>query len=117
MRETGIPRWFTGLDGSVCVRCAGNEPRLAVDLLFEEVIVPAWRLASEILPLLGANGPKHLRIQILDGVELYGDRGMPLDWHGAMIGRWLDVLPPAEDVTASVKREVLRAGGQAAWEP
>ena len=104
-------------DGSAGVRCAGNEPDIGIDLLLGDLIVPAWHVASEIVPLLGGIGPAHLRIDILDGFNLLGAHMGPLRWPRTVVQRWLDDPAPSDEVVESIRRELLRAAGHTAWEP
>jgi hypothetical protein len=104
-------------NGAVGIRCEGNDPEIGIELLFDEIVVPAWRAAACIVPLIGGYGSAHLVLQV--GATINTGRE---DWptgnpHGGQIGRAPDTVEVDTALVESLKREVLRSMGHPAWEP
>jgi hypothetical protein len=104
-------------DGSIGVRCAGNEAEIGIEVLLDDIVVPAWRVAAAMIPILGGYGPLFLTLEIRDGFGLHADGMGPIAFPSVVLGRWLDRPEPTDEVVASIRRELLRAAGRPAWEP
>ena len=115
----GDHRWVVraAWDGSVAIRCAGNEPEIGIGLLLGDVVVPAWRAAAAMIPILGGHGPGALVLRILDGFTLHTPGQGPVSLPSLDLGRWLEQPNPTDEMVSSVEREILRAAGTNAWEP
>jgi hypothetical protein len=104
-------------NGAVGIRCEGNDPQVGIEILFDDVIIPAWRAAARIVPLLGGYGSAHLvldaRAMVITGME--GD--VPQNVLGESIQSGLDSVEVDPVVVERLKREVLRSTGRPAWEP
>jgi Schlafen, AlbA_2 len=104
-------------DGAVGIRCEGNDREIGIEILFDDVIVPALRAASKIITLLGGYGSAHLVLTV--GTTINTGRE---DWPtgnvpGGPIERELDAVDGDDALTESLKREVLRSMHYPAWEP
>ena len=122
--QGGDHRWLVraAWDGSVGVRCAGNESEIGIDILLEDIVVPAWRAAAAMIPILGGYGPVYLTLKIemrVDGEFAFhtGPRMGIVNFGGATLNRWLEAPTPTDELVASIRRELVRAAGSPAWEP
>jgi hypothetical protein len=108
-----VAKW----DGSVGIRCEGNDPEIGIESLFDEIVVPAWRAAAKIAPLIGGYGSAHLFLTV--GATINTGR---VEWpagnvQGGAIERAPDTVDVDDALVESLKREVLRSMGHPAWEP
>jgi hypothetical protein len=106
-------------NGGIGIRCAANDTDISLDLLLEDVLWPSFRVAFEMLELVGGYGRVYLTVALSGGFTLYGGPGWSTDFNSsATAARWVpDSVLPTTDVVESLKREFLRAAGFAAWEP
>jgi hypothetical protein len=110
-------------NGTVGIRCEGNEPEIGIGILFEDVIVPALRAAAKLVPLLGGYGSAHLVLTVAATINTGRAEWPPGNVHGGPIERDLDTVDDLDtiahddEIVESLKREVLRSMGFPAWEP
>lgn len=103
--------------GAVGIRCEGNDPEIGIELLFEDIVVPAWRAAASIVPVLGGYGSAHIVLTVAATINTGRAEWPPSNVHGGPIERDLDTVEVDPSVVESLKREVLRSMGYPAWEP
>ena len=118
-------RLRAGWDGTVAVSLlsvvANNKPTISAEELLDEALLPMATTLEETAAALGGHGRAHLafhasgsQVSIRDGSFtrhiLGGDRLRSIQ-------RWLDTLAIPREQLDSIRRELLRACGIAAWEP
>jgi hypothetical protein len=118
--------WFVsiGWDGSVAIKCMGNDEDLGLEVLFEDIVLPAWETAAALIAMLGGSGDCRITLEFSGG-ELAGSCVLHAGHTGWIqkivaprrIARWAPDGRPNDDLVASVKRELLRGLGFPAWEP
>jgi hypothetical protein len=113
-------RWavWANSAGSVGVFCSPSREWVGgVDLLFEDIIVPAWRVGARLVRALAgradAAGDAYVCIQIR-APHPFGDLLLP---GTTRLTRWTDAADSAEDEVGGLRRELLRAAGQRVHEP
>jgi hypothetical protein len=106
-------------NGGVSIRCAANDTEISLALLVEDILAPAFRVAFEMLQLVGGYGRVFLTVALSGGFILHGGPGWAAEFgSSATAARWLPGADlPAKDVVESLEREFLRAAGFPAWEP
>ncbi len=110
-----------GWDGSVSLRCAAGDRGLGIALLFEDILVPAWNAAVDLVDLVGGFGDAYFVSELAGGGVVYlGDEwgGVKTEIGGSrLIGRWTEITSPSEELVDSVRRELLRSLTFPAHEP
>jgi hypothetical protein len=109
-------------DGSVSIRCEACDLVLGVGLLFEDIVVPAWQAAIDLVGLMGGHGGAHVVIDFTSGgIRLDpGDeyRGGSVELRGSRtMARETPIEPPADELKESMHRELLRSLTFPAAEP
>jgi hypothetical protein len=105
-------------NGAVGIRCEGNDREIGIELLFNDIIVPAWRAAASVVPLLGGVGSGHLVLDARSTIHTGREGDVPRNVHGESLEREVDPVDVVDPVLVeSLKREVLRSIGHSAWEP
>ena len=112
-------RW----DGSIGIVCyllshPEDEELIAISVLFDEVIKPAWAVAAEFARFLGGRGRCRLLMRHAGTepkIALFPDHLRGILPRGTEITRWVAVEPPTPDDVESVRQEVMRAIGYPAW--
>ena len=104
-------------NGAVGIRCEGNDTLIGIELLFQDIVVPAWRAAASIVPLLGGFGSAHLVLDARSTINTGREGEAPGNVRGDSLERELESVEVDPAVVESLKREVLRAMGHPAWEP
>lgn len=99
-------------DGAVGVSAALTGSILKVGSLFDLVLLPAWRLAADLVAALGGYGDAqmHLAVEVRAIAAHLGEfyRGPP---GSVELTRWAEVAEPSGDLIGSVQRELQRAAG------
>lgn len=99
-------------DGAVGISATLTGSILKHGSLFELVLLPAWRLAADLVAALGGYGDArmHLAIEQRAIAHQLGDfyRGLP---GLTEMTRWAEVADPSDDLIGSVQRELQRAAG------
>ncbi len=99
-------------DGTVGVSARLTGSILKHGSLFDLVLLPAWRLAADLVAALGGYGDARMHLALEQRAIAYqlGDfyRGLP---GLTELTRWADVAEPSGDVVGSVQRELQRAAG------
>jgi len=99
-------------DGAVGVSAVLTGPILKVGSLFDMVLLPAWRLAADLVAALGGYGDArmHLLVEVRAIAAHLGElyRGLP---GSVELTRWAEVAEPTDDLIGSVQRELQRAAG------
>ena len=99
-------------DGGVAISAALTGSILKHGSLFDMVLLPAWRLAADLVGALGGYGDArlHLAIEVRAIAAHLGDfyRGLP---GSVELTRWAEVDEPSGDLIGSVQRELQRAAG------
>jgi hypothetical protein len=104
-------------NGAVGIRCEGNDGEIGINMLFEDVIVPALRAAMKVVPLLGGYGTAHLVLSVAATINTGREEWPPGNVHGGPIERDLETGDVDDPLIESLKREVLRSMHFPAWEP
>jgi hypothetical protein len=99
-------------DGAVAVSALLSGSILKVGGLFDMVLLPAWRLAADLVAALGGYGDArmHLAVKVRAIAAHLGEfyRELP----GLVeLTRWAEVAEPDGELIGSVQRELQRAGG------
>jgi hypothetical protein len=99
-------------DGAVGVSALLTGSILKVGGLFDMVLLPAWRLAADLVAFLGGYGDArmHLAVEVRSVAANLGEfyRGLP---GSVELTRWAEVAVPTDDLIGSVQRELQRAAG------
>jgi hypothetical protein len=99
-------------DGAVAVSASLSGSILKHGSLFEMVLLPAWRLAADLVGHLGgySDARMHLAIEVRAIAAYLGDfyRGLPAS---VEVTRWSEVAEPSGELVGSVQRELQRAAG------
>lgn len=112
--ELGEVKWLVRAqwDGVVVVAPIIIGSVLKHGSLFDLVLLPAWRVAADLVGALGGYGDAraHLHIEARAKHASMGDfyRGLP---GSVTLTRWCDVAEPDSDLIGSVQRELQRAAG------
>ena len=115
-------------DGSVAVLVALKPEADAVFSLFDFAVWPAWKVAADLVALLGGYGPAHLSffltVQNQSMQAQYGRTIGPLGpetLFGSLpretrIERETSIAEPSDEEIGSIQRELLRAAGKWVFE-
>lgn len=118
------PSW----DGSVAVLAALKPDADAVFSLFDFALWPAWKLAADVVALLGGYGPAHLSFLLMvKSQSMQAPDGHTIAPFGpetlfgnlrpeTRIERDTAIAEPADEEIGSVQRELLRAAGKWVFE-
>jgi hypothetical protein len=89
---------------------------LGIELLMDDVVRPAWAVASDLVATLGGSGRTALWIQTLARITL-AHRDEALEVGESVIAEWTEDVSPAPDDVDYVRRQLLRSAGFEEWEP
>jgi hypothetical protein len=104
-------------NGTVGINCEGNDREIGIEMLFDDVVVPAMRVAVEIIPLLGGYGSAHLVLSVASTINTGREEWGVGNVRGGPIERVLATVDFAAPLVDDLKRELLRSMGHPAWEP
>jgi hypothetical protein len=103
--------------GAIAIVCSTPEDAIGFELLFEEIIEPAWRVGATLLEQLGALGETLAIVATSQGLGLFYNEGeLDLPVHTITKLRTEEPEPRTTDIDF-VRRDLLRAAGFPAWEP
>jgi hypothetical protein len=112
-------RWSVtlGRSGAVAVTCTLNKAGegLGIGILMEDVIQPAWHVASDLVRTLGGYGRTALRLRTRARVVLLHQEG-GRELAESEIVEWTSDVSPTTDEVEYVKRQLLRVAGFEEWE-
>lgn len=99
-------------DGAVGITAQLTGSVLKVGGLFDLVLLPAWRLAADLVAFLGGYGDARMHLA-LDVRAIASDLGeFYRELPGSVVlTRWAEVAEPSDDLIGSVQRELQRAAG------
>lgn len=112
-------KWTVALARSGAVSVTGTiaESETGTELLMEDVVRPAWSVASEFVERLGGSGRTAVHVRTLGQIRIEQTTGIIGELRPTSIDEWTAEPNFKDDEFQVVRRHLIRSAGIEEWEP